>query len=135
VKKILIYINNTVNYDLFYPKSSTFELTSYSDADFTGCKSDRKSSGGTCHFLGHSLVSSLFITEAEYIVASVACGQILWIKQTLIDYGITSTISPIMCDNINAINLSKKPIQHSRTNISILDIIFYVIMLLRVIFL
>ena len=51
VKKILRYINNTINYSLFYSKSSTFDLLSYSDADFTGCKSDRKSTGGTCHFL------------------------------------------------------------------------------------
>ena len=36
-------------------------------------------------------------------------------KQTLVDYGITSTTSPIMCDNTSAINLSKNLIQHSRT--------------------
>ena len=54
-------------------------------------------------------------TAAEYITASVACAQILWMKQTLIDYDITSTTSPIMCDNSSAINLSKNPIQYSRT--------------------
>ena len=31
VKMILSYINNTINYDLFYPKSGTFELRSYSE--------------------------------------------------------------------------------------------------------
>ncbi|KAL6316730.1 hypothetical protein AAG906_020414 [Vitis piasezkii] len=34
-----------------------FELIGYSDADFAGCKVERKSTSGTCHFLGHSLVS------------------------------------------------------------------------------
>jgi len=53
VKRILGYINNTVNYDLFYPKSSTFDLMSYSDADFAGCKSDKKSTSDTYHFSGH----------------------------------------------------------------------------------
>ena len=66
-------------------------------------------------FFGHSLVSwfskkqnfvSLSITEAEYITASVACAQVLWMKQTLIDYGINCPTSSIMCDNISAINLS-----------------------------
>ena len=94
------------------------------DADFAGCKSDRKSTSGTCHFLGHSLVSwfskkqnsvSLLTTEAEYIAASVAYAQILWMKQTLLDYGISFTNSSIMCDNTSAINLLKNPIQHSRT--------------------
>ena len=42
VKKILRYIHNTVNYGLFYSKSSTFDLISYSDTDFAGSKSDRK---------------------------------------------------------------------------------------------
>ena len=41
----------------YFIQTSTFDLLSYSDADFAGCKSDRKSTSGTCHFLGHSLVS------------------------------------------------------------------------------
>ena len=36
-------------------------------------------------------------------------------KQTLRDYGINLDKIPIMCDNTSAINLSKNPIQHSRT--------------------
>ena len=56
---------------------------------------------------------SLSITEVEYIVTSVACAQILCMKQTLIDYGITSITSPIMCDETSAINLSKNLIRHS----------------------
>ena len=76
------------------------------------------------HFLGHSLVSwfskkqnsvSLSTTEEEYIAASLACAQILWMKQTLSDYDINCPISSIMCDNSSAINLSKNTIQHSRT--------------------
>ena len=40
VKRILRYVNNTLDYGLFYPKDDSFELTSYSDADYAGCKSD-----------------------------------------------------------------------------------------------
>ena len=89
MKKIFRYINNTVNYGLFYPKSSIFDLMSYSDVDFAECKSNQKNTSDTCHFLGHSLISWFsknqnFVlsstTEAKYIAASVACAQILWIK-------------------------------------------------------
>ncbi|KAF5462365.1 hypothetical protein F2P56_018382 [Juglans regia] len=31
--------------------------SSYIDVDYAGCKVDRKSTSGTCHFLGHALVS------------------------------------------------------------------------------
>ena len=57
VKQILRYLKDTSDFGLFYPKSSSFDLVSYSDADFAGSKSDRKSTSGTCHFLGNSLVS------------------------------------------------------------------------------
>ena len=64
-------------------------LTCYSDADFSGYKVYRKSTSGTCHFLGHSLVSwfskkqnsvALLTTEAEYIAAGSCCAQALWMK-------------------------------------------------------
>ena len=59
VKPIISYVKYTSDYGLFYPKNDSFNLISYCDADYAGCKSDRKSTSGTCHFLGHSLVSCL----------------------------------------------------------------------------
>src|SRR5256886_9376141 len=124
VKKILRYLKHTTDFGLFYPKACAFELLSYSDADFAGCKTDRKSTSGTCHFLGQSLVSwcckkqnsvSLSTTEAEYIAVGLACAQVLWMQQMLSDYGITLTKSPILCDNNSAICISKNPALHSRT--------------------
>jgi hypothetical protein len=57
VKRILRYLVHTPNLGLWYPKSSTFDLLGYSDSDYAGCKVDRKTTMGTCHFLGRSLVS------------------------------------------------------------------------------
>ncbi|RVW11826.1 hypothetical protein CK203_085672 [Vitis vinifera] len=60
------------------PKGDNFELIGYSDVDFADCKVEWKSTSGTCHFLGHSLVSwhskkqnsvALSTVEAEYIAA------------------------------------------------------------------
>ena len=56
-KRILKYLKSTQNVGLWYPKDSPFELIGYSDADFAGCKIDRKSTSGTCQFLGDRLVS------------------------------------------------------------------------------
>ncbi|GJZ84145.1 retrovirus-related pol polyprotein from transposon TNT 1-94, partial [Tanacetum coccineum] len=54
-------------------------------------------------------------TEAEYVSAGKACQQALWMKQALIDYDVRLDDVPIMCDNKGAIDLSKNPVQHSRT--------------------
>ena len=113
-----------MNIGLLYPKGDNFELIGYSDADFAGCKVERKSTSDTCHFLGHSLVSwhskkqnlvALSTTEAEYIAAGLYCAQILWMKQTLNDFNLSFEHVPIKCDNTSAINISKNPVQHSRT--------------------
>jgi hypothetical protein len=57
IKRIMRYLVLTPNLGLWYPKRSCFELLGYSDADYAGCKVDRKSTSGTCQFLGRSLVS------------------------------------------------------------------------------
>ena len=124
VKRIFKYLAGTIEIGLWYPKFTSFDLIGYSDADFAGCKVDRKSTSGTCHFLGNSLISwhskkqnsvALSTAEAEYVAAGSCCAQILWMKQTLEDYGLKYDHIPIRCDNTSAINLTKNPIQHSRT--------------------
>jgi methyl coenzyme M reductase subunit D len=49
------------------------------------------------------------------IFKSITCQQALWMKQALVDYGVKLENIPIMCDNKGAIDLSKNPVQHSRT--------------------
>jgi hypothetical protein len=51
------YLVYTPKLGLWYTKGSTFDLIGYFDADYVGCKIDRKSTSGTCQFLGRSLVS------------------------------------------------------------------------------
>ena len=57
VKKIFLYLLNTVDLGLWFPKDTHMDLISYIDVDFAGCKLDRKSISGSCHFLDSSLVS------------------------------------------------------------------------------
>jgi hypothetical protein len=48
VKRIMRYLVNTPKFGLWYPKGSTFDLIGYSNADYAGCKIDRKSASRTC---------------------------------------------------------------------------------------
>jgi hypothetical protein len=57
VKRILRYLVHTPRFGIWYPKGSTFDLIRYLDSDYAGFKVDRKSTSGTCQFLGRSLVS------------------------------------------------------------------------------
>ena len=56
-KRILKYLIGTSHLGLWYPRITSFDLISYSDADYTGNILDRKSTSGTCQFLGNSLIS------------------------------------------------------------------------------
>ena len=55
------------------------------------------------------------MTETKYIAVRTCYIQVLWMKQQLRDYGLKFNIIPMLCDNTNAINLTKNLIQHSRT--------------------
>nr|GEU33280.1 retrovirus-related Pol polyprotein from transposon TNT 1-94 [Tanacetum cinerariifolium] len=103
---------------------SSIETIVYPDSDHAGDYVDHKSTSDVCTFLGCCLTSwflkkqtalSIFTTEAEYISARKACQHALWMKQALVDYGVRLDDIPIMCDNKRAIDLSKNPVQHSRT--------------------
>ena len=90
VEQIFQYLLGTIDLRLWYPKFNSFDLISYTDADFAECKIDRKSTSGTCYFLGHSLVSwfskkqntvALSTAEAQYVTAGSCCVRSLYIKQ------------------------------------------------------
>ncbi|KAJ3702073.1 hypothetical protein LUZ61_005778 [Rhynchospora tenuis] len=124
VKRILRYVKGTQNLGLWYGKQTELDLVGYTDADFAGDRMDRKSTSGTCQFLGGSLVSwssrkqtsvALSTAEAEYVAAGSCCTQLLWMLQTLRDFELVFQKVPILCDNTSAILISKNPVLHSRT--------------------
>ena len=74
--------------------------------------------------MGNNLVSwiskkqnfiSLSTAEAEYIAVGSCCTQLLWMQKLLHDYGICQEHLSIYSDNTSVINISKNPVQHSRT--------------------
>ncbi|GJZ06601.1 retrovirus-related pol polyprotein from transposon TNT 1-94 [Tanacetum coccineum] len=109
---------------LWYPKGTSIEIVVYADSDHARDYMNRKSTNGIYTFMGCCLTSwfskkqtalAISTTEAEYVSAEKACQQALWMKQALIDYDVRLDDVPIMCDNKGAIDLSKNPVQHSRT--------------------
>jgi len=123
-KRILKYLKGITNVGLWYPSDSNVILSGFSDFDYAGCKLDRKSTSGTCHLLGSSLISwnskkqacvALSTAEVEYIATGHGCVQIIWLKHQLMDYGVKLEKVPLDWDNTSAINLTKNPIQHSKT--------------------
>jgi hypothetical protein len=57
MKQIMRYLRFTPEFGLWYSSSSVLSLCGYSNADFAGSCLERKSTSGTCQFLGTSLVS------------------------------------------------------------------------------
>ncbi|GKB41627.1 putative ribonuclease H-like domain-containing protein [Tanacetum coccineum] len=96
VKRIFKYLKGKPNLGLWYPRESPFDLEAYSDSEYAGSNLDRKSTISGCQFLGRRLISwqckkqAILATstiEVEYVVAANCCGQLLWIKNQLLDYG------------------------------------------------
>ena len=86
IKRIFRYLKGTPNIRIWYPRESGFDLFGYSDADYAGCRIDRKSTTKTYQFLGNKLISwfskkqhsvSTSTAEAEYIAVESWCAQIL----------------------------------------------------------
>jgi hypothetical protein len=123
VQQVFRYLKHTPEFGIWYSASSSLDLVGFSDADFAGCGIDRKSTSGTCHFLGSSLIywssqkqSSVaqYTTEAEYVAAASCCSQILWIVHTMRDFGVRFERVPLMCDNTSAISVAKNPVFHKK---------------------
>ena len=53
--------------------------------------------------------------EVEYIAVGSCCTPLLWMQKLFHDHSICQEHLTIYCDNTNAINISKNPVQHSRT--------------------
>ncbi|GJU46952.1 retrovirus-related pol polyprotein from transposon TNT 1-94 [Tanacetum coccineum] len=94
------------------------------DSDHAGDYVDRKSTSGVCTFMRCCLTSwsskkqtalAISTIEVEYVSAKKVCQQALWMKQDLVDYNIKLDDIPVLGNNKGAIDLSKNPVLHSRT--------------------
>jgi hypothetical protein len=55
---------------------------------------------------------ALSTAEVEYISVWACCAQILYMKQSLLDYGVVLDRVPLLCDNESAIKIANDPVQY-----------------------
>eukprot|EP00253_Pinus_taeda_P024939 PITA_24939 len=115
----------TLDYGLDYKQGDGVRLARYTDSDWAGCASNRKSTSG-CYFgLGLAVVSwfsrkqqsvALSSAEAEYMAASLASCEAIWLRKMLFRlFGQQLRPSVIYCDNQSCIKLTKNPVFHDRS--------------------
>ncbi|GKA72806.1 ribonuclease H-like domain-containing protein [Tanacetum coccineum] len=134
LKRILRYVRGTLDYGLQLYSSSTSSLVAYSDADWAGCPTTRRSTSGYCVFLGNNLLSwsskrqftlSRSSAEAEYRGVANAVAETSWWRNLLRElHSPLSTATLVYCDNVSAVYLSSNPVQHQRTKHIEIDIHF-----------
>ncbi|GJX08610.1 ribonuclease H-like domain-containing protein [Tanacetum coccineum] len=112
LKRVLRYVRGTLDYGLQLFLSSTTDLVSYSDADWAGCPTARRSTSGYCVFLGNNLLSwsskrqptlSHSSAEAEYRGVVNAVVETCWLRNLLRElHTPLSSATLVYCDNVIA---------------------------------
>lgn len=124
-KRVLRYIAGTLDYGIWYSKALDFRLYGYTDSDWARSLDDRRSISANVFTLGKGVITwsskkqataALSSSEAEYVAATSAACQAIWLRRMLADLqqerkGGTE----IFCDNRAAISMARNPAFHSRT--------------------
>uniref|UniRef100_A0A2N9HKR1 Reverse transcriptase Ty1/copia-type domain-containing protein n=1 Tax=Fagus sylvatica TaxID=28930 RepID=A0A2N9HKR1_FAGSY len=134
VKRILRYLQGTLDYGLRLLSRSSLSLYGFSDADWAGCPDTRHSTTGYCIYLGANCISwaskkqatvSRSSAEAEYRSMSTTTAELTWLLYLLRDIGIHLPNPPVLfCDNTSALHMTVNPVFHARTKHIELDVHF-----------
>ncbi|XP_066323793.1 secreted RxLR effector protein 161-like [Miscanthus floridulus] len=116
LKRILWYLQGTLDLGLHLHRTSPADLIVYTDADWAGCPDTRKSTSGYAVFLGDNLISrsskrqptvSRSSAEAEYRAVANGVTEACWLRQLLIELRCPLRRATVVyCDNIIAVYLS-----------------------------
>ena len=127
IKHLMRYLKGTMDYGLIYQYGQGMDvrLTAYSDADWAGDTSDRKSTTGYIIQLGCAVVCwksikqhcvALSTVEAEYIAASMASKEIIWMCRLLDELGFKQIDATVLkMDNSGACELASNAMISQRT--------------------
>ncbi|XP_044475753.1 secreted RxLR effector protein 161-like [Mangifera indica] len=126
VKAILKYLRRTKELILGYG-GSELTLKGYSDSDFQSDVDDRKSTSAFIFVCNGGAVSwksakqsttADSTTEAEYIAASEAAKEAVWMRKFATELGVVPQMSQpviLFCDNTGAIAQAKEPRAHQKS--------------------
>ena len=134
VHHILRYLKRSPNHGLFDPIGHQSGLSCFTDADYAGSQTDRRSTTGLNTFYGNHLISwrskkqAVVLrssAEAEYRAMAQGTCEILWIRSILNELGFTEKgSSQLFCDNKSAIMLVSDSVLHERSKHIEVDIHF-----------
>ncbi|KAK2386041.1 putative mitochondrial protein [Trifolium repens] len=127
-KRIFRYIRGTLDFGLHFPNGTSNKdsiLIGYSDSDWSGDITDRKSTSGYVFKFNNAAISwctkkqavtALSSCEAEYIAGTFAACQALWLDSVMKELRCEAS-KPLLLriDNKSAISLAKNPISHGRS--------------------
>ncbi|KAL4271204.1 hypothetical protein GQ457_13G028940 [Hibiscus cannabinus] len=123
VKRILRYIKGSLNVALCYG-GSDFLISGYVDSDYAGDLDKSKSTTGYVFTITGGAVSwvsklqsvvAMSTTEAEYVAATQASKEAMWLKMLLEELGHKQEYVSLFCDSQSALHLARNPAFHSRT--------------------
>ncbi|GAV64515.1 hypothetical protein CFOL_v3_08033, partial [Cephalotus follicularis] len=123
--RILHYLKSAPGKGLIYRPNRHMDLVAYSDADWAGSASDRRSTTRYCTFVGGNLVSwrskkqttvARSSAKAEYRAMAHTTTELMWLRSLLLEMGLfVSKPMKMFCDNQAAIYIASNPIYHKRT--------------------
>ncbi|XP_058075568.1 uncharacterized mitochondrial protein AtMg00810-like [Magnolia sinica] len=126
VIRILRYLKSSPGKGLMFSKHNSQSMVyGYTDADWAGNITDRKSTSGYFTFVGGNLVTwrskkqkviALSSAEAEFRGMAKGLCELLWLRKLLTEIGFAPTSEmDLLCDNKAAIAISHNLIQHDCT--------------------
>ncbi|GJX83235.1 ribonuclease H-like domain-containing protein [Tanacetum coccineum] len=134
LKRILRDVRGTVDFGLQLYVSATTSLVGYTDADWAGCPSTRRSTSGYCVFMGGNILSwsakrqntiSCSSAEAKYRGVANVVAETVWIRNLLRElHSSLSTATLVYCDNVSDVYMSANPVQHQQMKHIEIDIHF-----------
>ncbi|XP_073153875.1 secreted RxLR effector protein 161-like [Henckelia pumila] len=121
-KRILRFLQGTKNHGIKYTREDDNSLIGYTDSDWAGSIDDRKSTSGYVLCIGTKPIFwsskkqktvALSSVEAEYIAATDAACEAIWLRRILKNLEQESkSPTKIFCDNMSAIAMTKNPVFH-----------------------
>ncbi|CAN6689009.1 unnamed protein product [Malus baccata var. baccata] len=125
VIRILRYLKVAPGRCFIFSKNGHLNVEGYTDADWAGSITDRRSTFGYFTFVGGHLVTwrskkqkmvARSSVEAEFRGMSHGVCELLWLKTLLRDLGFKPKgAMKLHCDNKAAIEIAHNPVQHDRT--------------------
>ena len=123
-KHVMRCRKGTIEFGLYYDGNHDYILYGYTDADWAGSISNRKSTSGGCYSLGSAMISwfrrkqssvALSTAEAEYIAACSTSCEAIWLRKLMSSLFDLELDLMILCDNQSCIKMTENPVFHYKS--------------------